>query len=88
MTAFHLPQPGERQNAAAVPVQLHTLRALLAAALAWEIDTSARFGEIVPPQISDATDAVTSQLADADVRAAAIVAERMMRDRAEAEGRA
>lgn len=85
MTALRFPQPGERQNAAAVPVPTHTLRALLAAALAWEIDTTARCGEIVPPQISDATSSLMGQLADADVRAAAIVSGRMMKDRANTE---
>lgn len=85
MNSFTFPQPGERHNAPAVPVPVPTLRALLAAALAWEIDTTARCGEVVPPQISDATSSIMGQLSDADVRAAAVVSERMMQDRADAE---
>lgn len=85
MNAFTFPQLGERVNAAAVPVPVHTLRALLAAALAWEIDTEAAFPGTVMPRIKQATNAVLAMLSAADASAADMVAGRLRQDRTEAE---
>lgn len=85
MSAFHFPHPGERTNAAAIPIPTHTLLALLAAALAWEIYTNAAYPDVVPPQIGDATSETIAQISEEDAHAAIQIAERLMRDRMEAE---
>jgi hypothetical protein len=85
MTSFAFPQAGERVNSSAVPVPLHTLVALLAAALAWEIDTDATFPNIVPPQIRDATVEALGQLDETNAHNASSLARSMMQERTEAE---
>lgn len=79
------PQPGERVNTAAILVPVHTLSALLAAALAWEIDTEAEFPGLIWPQIGEATKAAYTLLSDNEAATVTALSNRLMQERLEAE---
>jgi hypothetical protein len=85
VSSFVYPKPGERGNSSAIPVPPHTLIALVAGALAWEITTNELALEVVPPQLSDATMAALAALDDAGAQHATQWAGRLMQDRIEAE---
>jgi hypothetical protein len=85
VTSFAFPKPGERTNASAVAVPPHTLIALVAGALAWEIDTGASFPGTIPPQLCYATWQTLLLLDDTEASQANQIAERLMRARTEAE---
>lgn len=85
MTGFTFPKPGERTNTSAIPVPPHTLIALLAAAMAWEIDTDAAHPSLVPPQLKDATLSALGRLDTEEAHLASQIAKRLLQDRTEAE---
>lgn len=88
MIDFTFPQPGELQNASAVPVPEPILLALLAGALAWEIDTDAAYPGTTEPQLREATLYVLSVLNEEMSGTASRAAQRLMHDRMAAEAEA
>jgi hypothetical protein len=58
MNAFTFPQPGERTNAATIPVAEHTLAALYALALVGQEHLSTRDRDFISPQCAEALDVV------------------------------
>jgi hypothetical protein len=80
MGAFRFPQPGERQNAATVPVPERTLAALYALALVGEEHLTTQDMSFVTPQCHDALEHTLMTLSDEMAHGAHVNAQQMVHD--------
>lgn len=80
MNAFAFPQPGERQNEAAIPVPEQTLAALVALARVGKLHLTTAQESFVTPQCDDALNAVQLMLSDRFFQAALDNARQMQQD--------
>lgn len=77
MNAFTFPKPGERTNAATIPVAEHTLTALYALALVGQKNLIADCVSFVAPQCKDALREVGIMLSEESFDVATLTATRM-----------
>lgn len=80
VSAFHFPQPGERQNASAIPVPEHTLAALYALALIGEEYLTTMDMSFVTPQCHDALEHTLMMLSEEMAHGAHVNAQQMVHD--------